>query len=69
MVQSKWGASKYILYSFFQLYLTFHRVGKRRKKGHLKFHHCCCTVAKLCLILCNPWTVDNQAPLSMGFPR
>ena len=26
-------------------------------------------VAKLCLTLCNPWTVARQAPLSMGFPR
>ena len=25
-------------------------------------------VAKLCLTLAIPWTVDHQAPLSMGFP-
>ena len=27
------------------------------------------SVAKLCLILCDPWTVTRQAPLSMGFSR
>ena len=26
-------------------------------------------VAKLCLTLCDPWTVACQAPLSMGFSR
>ena len=26
-------------------------------------------VAKLCLTLCNPWTVAHQPPLSMGFSR
>ena len=26
-------------------------------------------VAQSCLTLCNPWTVAQQAPLSMGFPR
>ena len=26
-------------------------------------------VAKLCLTLAPPWTVDCQAPLSMGFSR
>ena len=31
--------------------------------------YCCCLVAKLCLILLQPWTVASQAPLSMGFPR
>ena len=30
---------------------------------------CCCIVAKLCSTLCNPWTVDRQAPLFTGFPR
>ena len=30
---------------------------------------CCCSVAKLCLTLCNPWTVAHQPPLSMGFSR
>ena len=29
----------------------------------------CCLVAKLCLTVCDPWTVAHQAPLSMGFPR
>ena len=29
----------------------------------------CLSVAKLCLTLCDPWTVARQAPLSMGFPR
>ena len=28
-----------------------------------------CSLAQLCLTLCNPWTVAHQAPLSMGFPR
>ena len=28
-----------------------------------------CSVAKLCLILCDPIIVAFQAPLSMGFPR
>ena len=28
-----------------------------------------CLVAKSCLTLINPWTVAQQAPLSMGFPR
>ena len=26
-------------------------------------------VAKLCLTLATPWTVDRQAPLSISFPR
>ena len=26
-------------------------------------------VAQLCPILCDPWTVARQAPLSMGFSR
>ena len=30
--------------------------------------YCCCLVAKLCPILCNPM-VACQAPLSMGFSR
>ena len=30
---------------------------------------CCCSVTKLCLTLCNPWTVAHQAPLSRGFLR
>ena len=30
---------------------------------------CCCSVAKLCLTLCDPWTVAHQPPLSMGFSR
>ena len=30
---------------------------------------CCCLVTQLCLILCDPWTVAHQAPLSMGFLR
>ena len=25
-----------------------------------------CSITKLCLTLCNPWTVAHQAPLSMG---
>ena len=29
----------------------------------------CCLVAKLCLTLCDLWTVVCQAPLSMEFPR
>ena len=29
----------------------------------------CCLVTKLCLTLCDPWTVARQGPLSMGFPR
>ena len=28
-----------------------------------------CLVTQLCLTLCDPWTVDHQAPLSMGFSR
>ena len=28
-----------------------------------------CTHAQLCPILCNPWTVAHQAPLSMEFSR
>ena len=28
-----------------------------------------CSVAQLCLTLCDPQTVANQAPLSMGFPK
>ena len=27
------------------------------------------SVAQLCLTLCDPWTVANQTPLSMGFSR
>ena len=30
---------------------------------------CCCSVAKLYLILLRLWTVACQGPLSMGFPR
>ena len=30
---------------------------------------CCCLVTKLCLTLCNPWTIDHQTPPSMRFPR
>ena len=30
---------------------------------------CCCLVTQLCPILCDPWTVAHQAPLSMGFLR
>ncbi|XDA79442.1 hypothetical protein R6Z07M_009421 [Ovis aries] len=30
---------------------------------------CACSVTKLYLTLCNPWTVARQAPLSMGFFR
>ena len=30
---------------------------------------CCCLVATLCLMLCDPWTEACLAPLSMGFPR
>ena len=26
-------------------------------------------VTQLCLILCDPWSADCQAPLSMGFSR
>ena len=29
----------------------------------------CCLVAKLCPTLCDPWTIDHQAPLSVGFLR
>ena len=29
----------------------------------------CCSIAKFCPTLCDPWTVAHQAPLSMGFPR
>ena len=29
----------------------------------------CCLVAKSCLTLVTPWTVDPHTPLSMGFPR
>ena len=32
------------------------------------FFFFCCLVAKSCLTLTS-WTVDHQAPLSMGFPR
>ena len=28
----------------------------------------CLSVAKLCLTVCDLWTVAHQAPLSMGFP-
>ena len=28
-----------------------------------------CVCAQSCPILCNPWTVARQAPLSMGSPR
>ena len=28
-----------------------------------------CSVAQLCLTLCDLWTVVHQAPLSMGFSR
>ena len=30
---------------------------------------CCCSVAKLCLILATQWTITRQAPLPMGFLR
>ena len=30
---------------------------------------CVLMCARLCLILCNPWTVAQQAPLSMEFSR
>ena len=30
---------------------------------------CCGLVTKSCPILCDPWTVAHQAPLSTGFPR
>ena len=30
---------------------------------------CCCLVTKSCLTLVTPWTVANQAPLSIQFPR
>ena len=30
---------------------------------------CGSLVAKSCLTLATPWTVDHQAPLSMGFTR
>ena len=30
---------------------------------------CACSVTKLYLTLCDPWTVAHQAPLSMGFFR
>ena len=33
------------------------------------FTVCACSIAKLCLTLCDPWTVAHQAPLSMGSPR
>ena len=28
-----------------------------------------CLVTQLCPSLCDPWTADHQAPLSMGFSR
>ena len=28
-----------------------------------------CSVARLCLTRCNPWTVAHEAPLSVGFSR
>ena len=28
-----------------------------------------CLVTQSCLILCDPWTVSHQAPLTMGFSR
>ena len=31
--------------------------------------HAICLVSQLCPILCDPWTVVHQAPLSMGFSR
>ena len=30
---------------------------------------CVCLVAQLCLTLATPWTVANQAPMSMEFSR
>ena len=30
---------------------------------------CPCSVAQLCLTLCDPMTLAHQDPLSMGFPR
>ena len=30
---------------------------------------CCCLVTQLCPILCDPWTVAHQAPLSMEFSQ
>ena len=30
---------------------------------------CCCVVAKSAQLFVTPWTVDPQAPLSMGFSR
>ena len=30
---------------------------------------CCYLFAKICLTFCDPWTVAQQVPLSMGFPR
>ena len=47
-----------------------------RLKGDLKFIKCLESsggggglVAKSCSTLVTPWTVDCQAPLSVGFPR
>ena len=34
-----------------------------------KSHHCCCSVAKSCLTLCDPMDLAHQAPLSVGCPR
>ena len=30
---------------------------------------CCCSVARSCLTLCDPWAVAQQATLSVGFSR
>ena len=43
---------------------------KSKQKISLQFlREVCCLVAKLCPTLCDPITVADQAPLSMGFTR
>ena len=38
-------------------------------KERTRYYESCCLVTKLCLTLCDPWTVAHQVPLSMGFSR
>ena len=52
----------------------WHKVGKREDKvQHSRFLPTVCSsgglAAKSFLTLATPWTVAQQAPLSMGFPR
>ena len=39
------------------------------KPGFLPRACVCAQLIQSCLILCSPWTVAHQAPLSMGFSR